>query len=79
MAPAGAIMALTGQAMAPERRAFGMAVFYSAMYPITALAPISGGWLYDLTGDVRSALAVGTALFVMTIISYTAFRWMVKR
>ena len=79
MAPAGVIMALTGRAMPPERRAFGMAVFYSAMYPITALAPIGGGWLYDLTGDVRSPLALGIGLFAMTIITYAVFRYLERR
>lgn len=79
MAPAGVIMALTGRAMPPSRRAFGMAVFYSAMYPITALAPIGGGWLYDLTGDVRSPLALGVGLFAMTAATYAAFRLMEGR
>jgi len=79
MAPAGVIMSLTGQAMAPERRAFGMAVFYSAMYPITALAPSLGGWLYDLTGKVEAALAVGIGLFALTVMSYAAFRLMQRR
>lgn len=79
MAPAGVIMALTGRAMAPERRAFGMAVFYSAMYPITALAPIGGGWIYDLTREVEAPLALGIGLFVMTIITYTAFLLMEGR
>ena len=79
MAPAGVIMALTGRAMPPARRAFGMAVFYSAMYPITALAPIGGGWLYDVTGDVRSPLALGIALFAMTVATYAAFRILEQR
>ena len=47
MAPAGVIMALAGQAMRPERRAFGMGVFYTVYYAImTAVPPISGAiWL----------------------------------
>jgi predicted MFS family arabinose efflux permease len=79
MAPAGVIMALTGRAMAPERRAFGMAVFYSAMYPITALAPIGGGWLYDLTGEVTTPLLLGIGLFTMTAATYAAFRLLERR
>ena len=39
MAPAGLIMALTGEAMSPERRAFGMGVFLSAYFLINAVAP----------------------------------------
>ena len=79
MAPAGVIMALTGQAMAPERRAFGMAVFYSAMYPITAAAPILGGWLYDRIGAVEAPLAVAIALYVLTAASYAVFRLLQRR
>ena len=32
MAPAGLIMALTGHAMAPEHRAFGMGIFFSIFF-----------------------------------------------
>lgn len=74
MAPAGVIMALTGQAMAPQRRAFGMAVFYSAMYPITGFAPTLSGWLYDRTGSVEAPMLVAASLFALTIVSYAGFR-----
>ena len=55
-APAGVIVALTGQAMAPQRRAFGMGVFYSFYFVLLALAPLLMGehmnWLAMLAGFV---------------------------
>ena len=46
MAPAGLIMALTGAAMAPHKSAFGMGIFFSAYFVVTAPAPAIAGWLY---------------------------------
>jgi predicted MFS family arabinose efflux permease len=50
VAPAGLIMALTGEAMAPQKRAFGMGVFLSVFFLLTGPAPALAGWLYDRTG-----------------------------
>ena len=47
-APAGVIMALTGEAMAPQRRAFGMGVFFSFYFVLMTLGPPMAGWLFDL-------------------------------
>ena len=43
MSPAGLIMALTGAAMAPEKRAFGMGIFYSAYFLLVAPTPAVAG------------------------------------
>ncbi len=74
MAPAGLIMALTGQAMAPQKRAFGMGVFFSAYFLLTAPAPGLAGWLYDRTHDAFMPLIVAIGLFALTLGSYFAFR-----
>ncbi len=74
MAPAGLIMALTGQAMAPQRRAFGMGVFFSGYFLVTTPAPAIAGWLYDLSGDPFQPILFAIALFGATILAYTAFR-----
>jgi MFS family permease len=50
-APAGVIMALTGQAMAPQRRAFGMGLFFSLYFVLLAVAPPLAGLLHDATRD----------------------------
>jgi predicted MFS family arabinose efflux permease len=75
MAPAGLIMALTGAAMAPEKRAFGMGVFLSAYYVITAPAPAIAGWLFDRLGDPYLPILFAIALFAATLVANFAFRF----
>ena len=74
MAPAGLIMALTGQAVAPERRAFGMGVFFSVFFVFTAPTPTIAGWLYDRTGDPFWPILFAIALFGLTLLANLAFR-----
>lgn len=74
MAPAGLVMALTGQAMAPEKRAFGMGIFFSAHFLLTAPAPGIAGWMFDRTHDGFTPLLFAIALFALTLGSYFAFR-----
>jgi hypothetical protein len=79
MAPAGLIMALTGAAMAPEKRAFGMGVFLSAYYVITAPAPAIAGWIYDRTGDPYLPILFAITLFALTLAANFAFRLAQRR
>jgi predicted MFS family arabinose efflux permease len=74
VAPAGLIMALTGAAMAPEKRAFGMGVFLSVYFLLQAPAPALAGWLYDLTANPFVPILLAIALFGLTLLSYVAFR-----
>lgn len=78
MAPAGVIMALTGEAMRPERRAFGMGVFLSVYFLINAAAPPLAGWIYDVTNDPFGPIAFGIVLFGLVIVTNIWFR-MVQR
>jgi predicted MFS family arabinose efflux permease len=79
MAPAGLIMALTGAAMAPEKRAFGMGVFLSAYYVITAPAPAIAGWLYDRSGNAYVPILFAIGLFALTLAANFAFRFAQRR
>ena len=74
MAPAGVIMALAGQAVAPERRAFGMGVFFTVYYAIMTASPPVAGWLLDRTGAAGSAILFGAALFVLVVPAAILFR-----
>src|SRR5262249_24192610 len=67
MAPAGLIMALTGTAMAPQKRAFGMGLFFSIYFLLVAPAPAIAGWLYDKSGDAFAPILFAIGLFVLTI------------
>ncbi|MDG4647862.1 MFS transporter [Roseibacterium sp. SDUM158017] len=74
MAPAGVIMALSGQAVAPERRAFGMGVFFTLYHAVVAVSPTVAGWLVDRTGTPDTAMLFGAGLFLLVILSAFAFR-----
>jgi hypothetical protein len=74
MAPAGLIMALTGAAMAPQKRAFGMGIFFSAYFLLMAPAPAVAGWLYDRTGNPFVPILLAIALFALTFAANAGFR-----
>jgi predicted MFS family arabinose efflux permease len=74
MAPAGVIMALTGEAMSPDRRAFGMGVFFSSYFIIVAPAPAIAGWLYDHSSNPYWPILFAVALLGMTALANFAFR-----
>ena len=73
-APAGVIMALTGEAMAPQRRVFGMGVFFSLYFVLMTLGPPLAGWLFDRSGDAFTPILFATALFVAAALVYRLFR-----
>jgi len=73
-APAGVIMALTGEAMAPQRRAFGMGVFFSFYFVLMTLGPPIAGWLFDLSGDPFRPIQFAIVLFVLAAAVHHLFR-----
>ncbi|MBC7178664.1 MAG: MFS transporter, partial [Roseovarius sp.] len=79
MAPAGVIMALAGQAVAPERRAFGMGMFFTVYYAIITASPPMAGWLLDRTGAPHSAILFGAALFAIVFPVAVLFRMLKTR
>ena len=74
VAPAGIVMALTGAAMAPQNRAFGMGIFLSVFFLVTGPAPAVAGWLFDRTADPFAPILLAIAMFGLTIVTYAAFR-----
>lgn len=74
MAPAGLVMALSAEAMAPHKRAFGMGVFFTVYFLLTAPAPALAGWLYDRTGDAFMPILLAISLFAITLAAAAAFR-----
>jgi predicted MFS family arabinose efflux permease len=73
MASGGIVIALSGQSMAPQRRAYGMGVYQTWFFLISAPAPLVGGWLYDITGTAAAAMTFGALLFLMSAIFYFTF------
>jgi predicted MFS family arabinose efflux permease len=78
-APAGLIMALTGQAMAPHKRAFGMGVFFSVFFAWVALAPPLAGALFDRSGNAFWPIVFAAALFAATGVMNAVFRFAQRR
>ncbi len=79
MAPAGIIMALVGQAMRPENRAFGMGIFFSIYFLVTAPAPTIAGWLFDRSGDAFQPVLFAAVLFGLTALFNLVFRMLQRR
>ena len=77
-APAGVIMALTGEAMAPQRRAFGMGLFFSLYFVLMTVGPPIAGWMFDLTGDPFAPILFAIGLFGLATLAYRLF-WVLKR
>ena len=78
-APAGIVMALTAQSMAPQRRAFGMGVFFSVYFVIQTAAPPLAGWLFEDSGKPFVAIQFAAALFAATAACYVGFGWLKRR
>ena len=78
-APAGIIMALTAQSMAPQRRAFGMGVFLTFYFVLQTAAPPVAGWLFDHSGEPFVAIQLADALFAATAACYIGFGWLKRR
>lgn len=74
IAPAGVIMALTGEAMRPEQRAFGMGVFLTVNYALMLAAPPIAGAILDATGSASGPIFFGAALFAAVLPATLAFR-----
>ena len=78
-APAGVIMALTAEAMSPQRRAFGMGVFFNVFFLFMAFAPPIAGWLFDRGGNPYWPILFAAAAMAGAVVANMAFRRMQKR
>lgn len=65
MAPAGVIMAMAGQAMRPQVRAFGMGIFFTVYYAIMWITPPVAGAILDSTGNPQGPLWLAMILFAL--------------
>jgi predicted MFS family arabinose efflux permease len=74
MAPAGIIMALAGEAMRPDRRAFGMGIFFTVYYAVMATVPPVAGWIYDGMGRPFAPILFGMVLFAAVLPATFLFR-----
>lgn len=75
MAPAGVIMAMAGQAMRPQVRAFGMGVFFTVYYAIMWITPPVAGAILDATGNLQGPLWLAMILFAAVVPLGIAFQF----
>lgn len=74
MAPAGVIMAMAGQAMRPQVRAFGMGIFFTVYYAIMLVTPPAAGAILDATGNGQSPIWLAIILFAGVVPIAAAFQ-----
>ncbi|WP_227445369.1 CynX/NimT family MFS transporter [Cognatishimia sp. F0-27] len=73
MAPAGVIMAMAGQALRPQVRAFGMGVFFSIYHAVMMATPPIAGRLLDQTGQADAPILLAMGLFALVLPCALAF------
>jgi MFS family permease len=76
MAPAGVIMALAGEAMRPDQRAFGMGVFFTVYHAIMMASPPVAGAILDATGAITGPILLGMVLFAAVVPAALGLRWL---
>jgi MFS family permease len=75
MAPAGVIMAMAGQAMRPQVRAFGMGIFFTVYYAIMLVTPPVAGAILDATGNAQGPIWLAILLFSAVVPLSLAFQY----
>ena len=75
MAPAGVIMAMAGQAMRPQVRAFGMGMFFTVYYAIMWITPPVAGAILDATGNPQGPLWLAMILCALVVLLGIAFQF----
>ncbi|WP_299508217.1 MFS transporter [uncultured Roseobacter sp.] len=75
MAPAGVIMAMAGQAMRPQVRAFGMGMFLTVYYAIMWITPPVAGAILDATDNPQDPLWLAMILFFAVVPLGFAFQF----
>ena len=74
MAPAGVIMAMAGQALRPQVRAFGMGIFFTIYHAVMMATPPIAGAILDLTGRANGPITLAMVLFALVVPFSLAFR-----
>jgi MFS family permease len=72
--PAGALMALSAEAVSRENRGPGLGIYYTWYYLGMTLVPGIAGGLRDATGSAKSPLLLGALLMVLVVGCVLALR-----
>ena len=60
--PAGALMALSAQALSADSRGPGLGIFYTWYYAGMTVGPALAGWTRDISGSTAAPVILGAAL-----------------
>lgn len=75
MAPAGVIMAMSGQALRPQVRAFGMGIFFTIYYALMLVTPTVAGAILDATSSTQGPIWLAIVLFASVVPLAVAFQY----
>jgi MFS family permease len=73
-APPGALMALLPKAVASERLATSLGVYYTAYYIVMAVVQLAAGGVRDLFGTPTAPIVLAAVVMAATIVGFAIFR-----
>jgi MFS family permease len=62
--PAGALMALSAEAVSSDNRGPGLGIFYTWYYVGMTVAPALAGWTRDISGSIAAPVILGAAMLI---------------
>jgi predicted MFS family arabinose efflux permease len=72
--PAGALVALTSEAVTPQNRGPGLGIYYTGYYIGMTVAPPLAGWSRDVTASTAAPVLLGAAMMVCVVLSVLTLR-----
>jgi MFS family permease len=72
--PAGALMALSAEALSSDNRGPGLGIFYTWYYIGMTVGPALAGWTRDASGSAAAPVILGAAMLVGVILSVGLLR-----
>ncbi len=72
--PAGALVALTSEALTVENRGPGLGIYYTGYYIGMTVGPVLAGWTRDASGSVAAPVLLGAAMLVCVVLSVVGLR-----
>ncbi len=72
--PAGALVALSSEAVSPDHRGPGLGIFYTGYYIGMTTCPSLAGWVRDVSGSPAAPVLLAGAMLVCVIMLVVLFR-----
>jgi MFS family permease len=77
--PVGTIMSMPSRILAPEARAVGMGLFYTATYTLHFVSPWVIGHVAEADGNVQVTFDCGAIAVVLSCLALAAFGWITRK